>query len=84
MNLYRFTITLEERVDDLDVVNAFYGQVDDAVIAGEDGTTFIHFDREADSLDVALHQAITEVLKQGWHVGEMSVEPDCLVPMSTS
>ena len=80
----RFTITLEERVDDLDVVDAFYGEVNDASIAGGVGKTFIHFDREAESLDGALHQAISEVLTQGWRVREISVEPDCLVSMSTS
>lgn len=47
MNLYGFTITLDEPVDDLDAMNAFYGRANDASIAGGDGKTFVHFDREA-------------------------------------
>lgn len=34
MKLYSFTIRISERLDDLDVVDAFYGKVDDASITG--------------------------------------------------
>ena len=83
MKLYNFTITLEEVVDNLDVLDAFYGKVNDASVAGGDGETFIHFDREADSLDDALHSAISDLLSEGWHVRKISVEPACVRPLST-
>jgi hypothetical protein len=84
MKLYSFTITIEESVDDLDAVDAFYGRVDDASVAGVDGKTLIHFDREADSLDNALQSAISQLLFEGWQVREISVEPDCILPLSAS
>jgi len=83
MKLYSFTITLEEIVDDLDVLDAFYGKVNDASVAGGNGETLIHFDREADSLDDALHSAIKDLLSEGWRVRKISVEPDCIRPLST-
>lgn len=83
MKLYSFTIKIDESLDDLDVVDAFYGQVDDASISGSRGETFIHFDREADSLDNALNSALSQVLAEGWHVAEISVEPECLIPVSS-
>ncbi len=83
MKLYNFTITIEESIDNLDVLDAFYGKLQDASVASGDGRTYIHFDREADSLDDALHSAIADLLSEGWHVRKISVEPDCVRPLST-
>jgi hypothetical protein len=83
MKIYSFTITIDKYVDDLDVIDAFYAKADDASMAGAEGKTVIHFDREADSLDEALHRAITQLLREGWQVREIAVEPECVLPMST-
>lgn len=84
MKVYNFTITIEETLSDPDSVDAFYGQVDDASVEVSEGKTLIHFDRSAASLDDALHSAISEIAREGWNVCEISVEPDCLRPMSAS
>ena len=45
--------------------------------------TLIHLDREAKSLDEALRSAILNIQAEGWQAREISVEPDCVLPMST-
>ena len=56
MNEYIFTFTFVERVDDLDRIDAFYVKVDDASVAGDNGGSVVHFDREAGSLDEAMRK----------------------------
>ena len=80
MKVYKFTITLEELVDDFDAVDTFYGHVNDASMVNGNGSTYVHFDREADSLDQALNGAIAELLQRNWRVREISVEPECVLP----
>lgn len=84
MKIFEFTITIDQYVEDLDVVDAFYGKTGDASLAGSDGKTLVHFDREADTLDEALRSAIADVQAQGWQVRDISVEPDCVMPASTA
>jgi hypothetical protein len=84
VKIFEFTITIDEYVEDLDVVNAFYGKAGDASLAGSGGKTLVHFDREAESLDDALRSAIADIQKQGWQVHDISVEPDCVMPLSTA
>lgn len=82
MQLFSFTITIEQYLEDLDVIDSFYAKVDDASIATGEGKTLIHFDREADSLDQVLRGVIADLHTEGWQVREISVEPDCLLPLS--
>lgn len=84
MKIFEFTITIDQFVEDLDVVDAFYGKTGDASLAGSGGKTVVHFDREADSLDEALRTAIVDLQSQGWQVRDISVEPDCIMPASTT
>jgi len=84
VKIFEFTITIDQYVEDLDVVDAFYGKTGDASLAGSDGKTLVHFDREADTLDEALRSAIADVQAQGWQVRDISVEPDCVMPASTA
>jgi len=83
VKIFEFTITIDQYVEDLDVIDAFYGKTGDASLAGSHGKTLVHFDREARSLDDALRSAIGDILAQGWRVRDISVEPDCVVPLST-
>jgi len=82
--VFEFTIVIDQFVDDLDVIDAFYGKNRDASIAASGGKTLIHFDREADTLDDALRGAVANVRSAGWQVCEISVQPDCLSPLPTS
>ena len=84
MKVFEFTITIDQYVEDLDAIDAFYGKTGDASVAGSNGKTMIHFDREADSLDDALRRAVAEVQREGWEICEITVEPGCLLPLSAS
>lgn len=84
MKIFEFTITIDQYVEDLDIVDAFYGKTGDASLAGSGGKTLVHFDREASSLDEALRSAIADIQAQGWQVRDISVEPDCVMPVSTA
>lgn len=84
MKIFEFTITIDQYVEDLDVVDAFYGRTGDASVAGSGGKTLVHFDREAGTLDEALRSAIADVQAQGWQVCDISVEPGCVMPASTA
>lgn len=84
MQAFLFTITIEEYLVDLDIIDSFYAKVDDVSIASVEGNSLIHFDREADSLDEALRSALADIQTEGWQIREISVEPDCLLPLSTS
>ena len=83
MKLFEFTITIDHFIDDLDVIDSFYGRAGDASIGASGGKTLIHFDREATSLDDALRQAVADVQAEGWRVEEISVEPECLQSLPT-
>ncbi len=81
MKIFEFTITIDQYVEDLGRIDAFYGKTGDAAVAGSEGKTLIHFDREADTLDEALRSAVADVQAEGWQVREISVEPDCVLPL---
>lgn len=84
MKIFDFTITIDQFIEDLDVIDAFYGKTGDATVAGSEGKTLVHFDREAQSLDEALRSAVADLQAQGWQVREISVEPDCVLPLSAT
>ena len=84
VNIFEFTITIDQYIEDLDVIDAFYGKTGDASLAGNNGETVVYFDREAKSLDDALRSAIADIQAQGWQVRNISVEPSCMIPLSTS
>ncbi len=83
MKVFAFTISIDQYVDDLDTIDAFYGKTADASVAVSEGKTLIHFDREADSLDEALRSAVSDVQEAGWQACEITVQPDCVPPLST-
>ena len=84
MKIFEFTITIDRYVEDLDVIDAFYGKTGDASVAGSEGKTLVHFDREAESLDDALASAVADLQAEGWQVREISVEPDCVIPLASA
>jgi hypothetical protein len=83
MKVFGFTIAIDEFVDNLDAIDVFYGKTADASVAASEGKTLIHFDREAESLDAALRSAVADVQDAGWQVCEITIQPDCLLPVST-
>ncbi len=84
MKLFEFTITIDQYVENLDVIDAFYGRTGDASLAASEGRTLIHFDREANSLDEALRSAMIDIKHQGWQASAIAVDPGCISPSLTA
>jgi hypothetical protein len=78
MQTFDFTITIDQLVEDLDAIDAFYGRLDDVSMFNADGTTRITFHREAATLDDALRSAIADVQSFGYKAKQIEVEPECV------
>lgn len=78
MNRFDFTVTLDQLIDDLDVIDEFYGRCDDASMFNSGGVTKITFHREAASLDDAIRSAIDDARTLGAKVTHIEVEPECV------
>ncbi|KOR31128.1 hypothetical protein TI05_13010 [Achromatium sp. WMS3] len=72
MKLYKFTLILPD-IDDA-TVDAIYGQYHDISIGKSHGIMYAAFDREALSLEVALHSAILNLQK--WKITPLRIEMD--------
>ncbi|MCH8044796.1 MAG: hypothetical protein IID44_13870 [Planctomycetes bacterium] len=78
MKTFDFTITIDQLVEDLDAVDAFYGRCDDVSMFNADGITKITFHRDAASLDDAIRAAVSDVQSAGYKVKQIEVEPECV------
>ena len=76
MKTYTFVLVLAN-VDEMtdDVLNAIYGSgVDDAMIRSEGPVVMVDFDREGETLGLAIDSAVKDVLKAGYKVARIIVE----------
>jgi hypothetical protein len=78
MKTFDFTITIDQFVEDLDAIDAFYGRLDDVSMFNADGATRITFHRDAATLDDALRSAVSDVQSFGYKVKHIEVEPECV------
>ena len=78
MQTYDFTITIDQFVEDLDAIDAVYGQLDDVSMFNSDAATRITFHREAATLDGAMRSAVADVQSFGYKVKHIEVEPECV------
>lgn len=78
MNTLHFTITIDQLVENLDAVDAFYGRCDDVSMYNSDGVTRVTFHRDAASLDDAIRSAVCDVQAFGYKVKHIEVEPQCV------
>lgn len=78
MQTFDFTITIDQFVEDLDAIDAFYGRLDDVSMFNSDGATRITFHREAATLDNALRSAVSDVQSFGYKVKQIDVAPECV------
>ncbi len=78
MQSFSFTFRLNGCLDDLDAIDALYGRCGDASVESEADTSFIHFDRNATSLDHALRGAIADVQSLGHVIALIEIEPACV------
>ena len=76
MKTYEFDVFLKgvsEVTDDL-AETLFAQGCDDGTPASRDGAAWIHFDREARSLEVAIREAVTQVLSAGFTVSKRELD----------
>ena len=78
MNTFDFSITIDQLVEDLDAIDAFYGRCDDVSMFNCDGVTKITFHRDAASLDHAIRAAVSGVQAFGYSVRHIEVQPECV------
>ncbi len=78
MNTFDFTITIDQLVDDLDAIDAFYARCDDVSMFNSDGVTKVTFHRDAATLDDAMRSAVSDMQSCGYKVRHIEVEPQCV------
>ena len=78
MQIYAFTFTLAQMVEDEAAIDEFYGRTGDVTVVDSEGHTELQFDREAASLEEALGTAWRDVQATGWQVEAVSVEPQSI------
>lgn len=74
VNTYEFTLILTAPEESEDDVEALYSQFNDGTIITSNRVTRIEFDREAESLRVAILSAIADVERAGFHVARVESE----------
>ncbi len=78
MKTYAFTLILPETDDT--VAETIYGTCTDASLGKSHGTTYVAFDREAESLEVAIDSAIADLQ----HVGIQPLRIEMDIPTTVS
>ena len=76
MKTYEFDVVLNgvSEVND-DQADALFAQgCDDGTPASRDGLAWVHFDREAPSLEEAIHSAVSQVRAAGFAVSKVELE----------
>jgi hypothetical protein len=83
MRYYEFDVILKDiaHVDDEQADLLFERGCDDATPASCDGTAWIHFDREASSLEEAIRSAVSQVQSAGLVVARVQLEADSAVSL---
>jgi hypothetical protein len=76
--IFDFTITLDQYIEHLDVVDAVYARLDDVSLFNADRLTHISFHRAAATLDEAVRSAVIDVHAFGYRVKQITVEPQCV------
>jgi hypothetical protein len=81
MKTHEFTLVLSESPSEAQA-DKLYGICQDGTLAGPGGAGHIHFHRSADSLEVALGSALTDVRAAGLSVVRVEIAPEA-VPLPT-
>lgn len=79
--IWRFTIRLNgvDALSDEQIEALFAAGCVDGVPASSCGQAWIDFDREADSLELAMRSAVRDVRQAGLKIARVEVEEDALV-----
>ena len=84
--LQQFTLVLAEHdVMTEAMAEALYeAGCDDGTACSSEGEAYVHFDREADTLEAAIRSAVRDVTAAGFRVQRIEIEPETLVPQSAA
>ena len=76
MKTYEFDVLLQNlaEITDEQADALFSAGCDDATPASSAGLAWIHVDREADSLEDAIHSAVGQVWSAGFHVSKVKLD----------
>jgi len=76
MKTYEFDVILKNIAEATDehADQLFNAGCDDGTLASRDGTTWIHFDREAPSLEEAIRSAVAQVQSAGITVSKVELD----------
>jgi hypothetical protein len=83
MKTYAFDVVLKDvsEVTDDQADRLFAAGCDDGTPAGCDGVAWVHFDREASSLEEAIRSAVTQVQRIGLRVSKIELDADSAVSL---
>jgi hypothetical protein len=83
MKTYEFDVVLNDvsEVTDEQADGLFAAGCDDATPAACDGVAWIHFDREAASLEEAIATAVAQVQAAGFRVSKVELDVDAAVSL---
>lgn len=83
MKTYEFDVVLKEvsEVTDDQADGLFAAGCDDGTPAGCDGVAWVHFDREAASLEEAIRSAVAQVQAAGFMVSKVELDVDAAVSL---
>jgi hypothetical protein len=78
MAMYDFKLVLDQVEIDETAADTLYGHSKDATLITAAGVTYMDFDRQANSLDEAVHSAIADINAAGFRVARVEIEADTL------
>ena len=83
MKMYEFDVVLRDvsEVTDEQADSLFAAGCDDGTPAGCAGVAWIHFDREAASLEQAIRSAVAQVQAAGFVVSKVEMDVDAAVSL---
>jgi len=85
MKIYQFDVVLknESEVTDDQADRLFAAGCDDGTPTSSNGLAWVHFDREAASLEEAISSAVAQVQSAGFAVSKVELEVDAAVALGT-
>ena len=83
MKTYQFDVVLKdiEEVTDDHADDLYEAGCDDGTPASCNGVAWVHFDREASSLEEAIHSALTQVKAAGFNVAKVELDRDAALSL---
>ncbi len=86
MKTYGFDVVLKDATEITDVLAdaLFAAGCSDGTPAGCNGMAWVHFDREASSLEEAIRSAVSQVVAAGCRVAKVELDAESAVALGTS